>query len=367
MKPSLPEDIKQLLRGLREPLCLDAPHWEKVLRLARMTSLHGRLAAANHGNPTLPDAVRRHLLSAARISAFNAHMLQAELASLLAPCTANFPVVALKGAAYALQRLPLAVGRFVSDADLLVPGPNLRMVESCLRGAGWESAPLDAYDERYYRDWSHETPPLRFPGRTLEVDLHHALTPVTGSLSFDPTPLFDASVPVPGSAFRVLCPEDQVLHACIHCFHDGDLALRVREVADIDALLRHFLPQENFAERLIARANQLGLQRPLWYGLHFARAWLATPFPIEVADSLAAPGRIAQHLMNWLVPPAMLPSDPDFPPPPAVRLARVAMLMRYHRQRMPLRMLVPHLARKLVLRMRARATQHAVPQQQGRP
>ena len=359
MKSQLPAELELLLRGTREPLHIDMERWERVLRLARMTGLHGRLAAANDGNDTVPEPVRRHLVSASRIAAFNARMLLGELDALAALLRdVTFPVVALKGGAYALQGA-MANGRFASDLDLLVPKAHLRPVEQRLRAAGWVAASLDAYDERYYRDWSHETPPMRFPGRVLEVDLHHAITPVTGSLRFDAGPLFEASVPAPDSAFRILCPEDQVLHACVHCFHDGDLALRVREIVDIDALLRGFLRQEGFAERLVARARQLGLQRPLWYGLHFAQALLRTPTPPGMLERLDSPGAISVRLMGWLVPHALLPSDPDFPPPAAVRLARMAMLVRYHRLRMPLPMLLPHLARKAALRMRARLVQPA--------
>jgi len=369
VRPQLRAELELLLRGTREPLCIDTAQWDRVLRLARMTGLHGRLAAANEGNHSVPEPVRRHLVSASRIAAFNARMLLGELDALASVLRdAAFPVIALKGGAYALQGGRMANGRFASDVDLLVPNAHLRPVEQRLRAAGWVAAPLDAYDERYYRDWSHETPPMRFPGRVLELDLHHAITPVTGTLGFDARPLFDASVPVPGSAFRVLSPEDQVLHACVHCFHDGDLALRVREIVDIDALLRCFLRREGFAERLVARAGQLGLRRPLWYGLRFAGAWLGTPTAQGMLERIGSPGAISRRLMEWSAPHAMLPSDPDFPPPTAVRLARTAMLARYHRLRMPLPMLVPHLARKTALRMRARLLRPAEePSRKGQP
>lgn len=369
MKALMPAELELLLRGTREPLQIDTGRWERVIRLARMTGLHGRLAAANQGNPSLPEPAHRHLLSASRIAAFNARMLLGELDALAALLRdVDFPVIALKGGAYALQGASMANGRFASDVDLLVPKAHLRLVERRLRAAGWTATPLDAYDERYYRDWSHETPPMRFPGRVLELDLHHAITPVTGTLRFDAGPLFEASVPIPGSAFRVLSREDQVLHACVHCFHDGDLALRVREIVDIDALLRCFLEQEGFADRLVGRARQLGLLRPLWYGLHFARAWLRTPIPLGMLERVGSPDAVSQHLMAWLVPYAMLPSDPDFPPPAAVRLARTAMLVRYHRLRMPLPMLLPHLARKSALRMRARLVQPGErPARKGQP
>ena len=354
MSTALAFELEALLRGMHLPTEAELPRWERILRLARMTGLHGRLATANRDNASLPEPIHRHLLSAERISRFNAQMLHAELQALAPLCDGSFPVIALKGSAYALQGLSVASGRFVSDLDLLVPRANLRIMEQRLRKAGWETAELDAYDERYYRDWSHETPPMRFPGHFLEVDLHHAITPVTGALSFDPSPLFESSLAVPGSPFRVLSAPDQLLHACVHCFQDGDLSLRVRELVDIDMLLRDFASRTDFWRNLFARAEELGLQRPLWYGLHFTRKWLETPVPATMLGELSSPHPLVVRVMDALVPPAMLPSDPDYPPSASVRLARLAMLVRYHRLRMPLGMLLPHLARKSMVRARAR-------------
>ncbi|MBL8446996.1 MAG: nucleotidyltransferase family protein [Zoogloeaceae bacterium] len=344
-----------LLQGLSRPLDVDVAKWDRLLRLARRTGLHARLAETHlDGDVTLADPVRRHLLSAKRVAEFRTQMVRAELFRLAPLCRGDFPVVVLKGGAYILQERRLSRGRFVSDVDLLVPQSQLRTMEERLRQAGWQTAPLDPYDERYYRDWSHETPPMRFPGRTLEVDLHHALTPVTGRLAFNPQCLFETIRLVTGSPFHVLAPEDQVLHACLHCFQDGDLELRVREVVDIDGLVRELAPEPKFWDQLVRRAGRLGLERPLWYGLSFARLWLGCPIPEQVLAGLPAPSRGTTWIMDRLVPLAMLPPDPDYPEPAKVRWARRAMLARYHLQRMPAGMLVPHLARKVLRRTLAR-------------
>lgn len=362
-----PSDVELLLRGMHGSLTLDEGRWERVLRIARATGLHARLAATNAHQPGLSAVLRRHFLSASRIAAFRSQMVRAELFQLAPLCAVEHPVIVLKGGAYLLQERPMTVGRFVSDVDLMVPRDALRAMEQRLRAAGWQTEELSAYDERYYRDWSHETPPMRYPGHALELDLHHAITPVTGSLAFDPAPLFERSVAIPGTPFRVLAAEDQLLHACVHCFHDGDLALRIRELVDIDALLRESAADDGFWATLLARAEELGLQRPLWYGLHFAITLMACPVPDEVMTGLPRPAGLTIQLMDRLVPLAMLPTDPDGPPPLGARLARAAMLARYHLLRMPLHMLVPHLARKASLRLRARIAEKKEAPDDGAP
>lgn len=360
-------DIHLLLQGVLAPLDVAEPQWERLLRVARMSGLHGRLAAANQANPRLSNPIGRHLLSSARVAAYRRQMLRAELSRLAPLCDGDFPVLVLKGGAYVLQQRRMAEGRFVSDVDLLVPRQHLHAMERRLLAAGWQAQELNAYDERYYRDWSHETPPMRYPGALLEVDLHHAITPVTASLRFDPAPLFGASEPIPGTPFRVLCPEDQVLHACLHCFQDGDLELRLREVVDIDGLVREFAEREGFWERLVQRAAYLGLERPLWYGLRYARKWLGCPLPAAVVDTLPAPSAIARRAMDALVPLAMFPSDPDVPVPLRASAARALLQVRYHLLRMPLRLLLPHLARKSLRRLRARFDRDSGTEDAGAP
>lgn len=346
MNPSHRSDVELLIQGLNEPLDIDELRWERVLRIARASGLHARLAAANLDRAPLTDVVRRHLLSSDRIAAYRMQMVRAELFHLALLCGSDFPVIVLKGGAYILQQRRMAKGRFVSDVDLMVPIEHLRTMELRLQEAGWQAMQLDSYDDRYYRDWSHETPPMRFPGRTLEVDLHHAITPVTGSLAFDPAPLYERSEPVPGTPFRVLCAEDQVLHACLHCFHDGELDLRLREVADIDGLLREFAERPGFWNHLSQRAIELGLVCPLQYGLRYVRSWLGFQVPADVINQLQPLSALKQRVMDVLAPLSMFPSDPDAPPPARVRYARTLMRVRYHLLRMPLHILLPHLARK---------------------
>lgn len=338
--------------------------WEGVLQRARSAGVASALSFRVLGACPLEDLDHRvvaHLQSARRAGLARAQMARWECSELgEVAAEAGFPVLLLKGAAYLLGGHPFAVARFVSDVDLLVPKRHLRAMEDRLLTQGYEAVEMDAYDERYYRDWSHETPPLRHPGRPLEVDLHHTITPVTGSLRPDAELLFAASQPLPGSPFRTLCPEDQVLHACLHCFHDGDLNLRLREVVDIDALLRAYSEREDFAERLLQRAQVLGLQGPLWYGAHFARCWLDCPPAAAILADLPGPTWWRRRCMDALVPRAMLPPEPEQGDGGlGGRLARTVLLIRYHLLRMPLRLLLPHLVRKAWRRLLQRLAKKA--------
>jgi hypothetical protein len=359
----LDPSVRLLLELFRDPSAApgaSASDWDGVVRVARANRLLAALGArlADHGVlDRVPPPVRAHIESEQALVAYRTQMarrLLGELGRLLGG--RGFPVVVLKGGAYLLQDLACARGRLFSDIDLLVPRTHLDEVEGLLREAGWQFGDLDAYDERYYREWSHELPPLSHRAHPLQLDLHHSILPPTGRVRPDDAALFAAAVPVEGMPFRVLAPADQVLHACAHVFQDSDLSEMLRDLADIDALLREHGARPGFGDELIARARLHGLGRALWYGVDFAAAIFATPVPRALRDSLAfaAPGAVVGWAMSRLGWRSLLRESPDRMPSLAKRASRRLLFFRYLLLRFPLRLLVLHAAAKGARRLRRR-------------
>ena len=264
------------------------------------------------------------------------------------------PIIALKGMAYILAGLPAARGRFFADVDLLVPETHIEPVEQRLLARSWVRMPIGPYDDRYYRVWMHEIPPLRHREREIEIDIHHRILPRTSRLRFDPALLFEQSREIHGSHIRVLGSHDMVLHALVHLFLEGDPqeGLRLRDLIDVVDLLRSFGPEPGFWEGLVPRAERLGLGRPLYYGLRYAHRLLSLEIPETAtkAASKAAPMMPVRLLMDWLVPLAILPEHIDYPLRRAA-VARWLLYARAHWLRMPPLLLARHLAYKAWLRM----------------
>jgi hypothetical protein len=253
--------------------------------------------------------------------------------------------VLLKGAAYIAQGLAMAEGRLPADVDVMVRRPALGAVERALLDAGWEFEKTDPYDQHYYRAWSHELPPMKCAGQALELDLHHGILPPLGRLRPDTEALFSASIQVEGTPFRVLSPPDQVLHAAAHLFQDSDCTGRLRDLVDIDGLLRCFAEREpSFWEALEQRARLLELGRPLWYALTFGRDWLATPVPAGFlkSDRRAEPPVLSRWLVKTLVPLSLLPAVPDSGGSGKSRIASRLMEARAIWLRMPPRLVLFH-------------------------
>lgn len=334
--------------ALRWPLA----EWQRVIRLSRRLRLLARLAESMQRTgieATLPGPVQRHLVaerrrSRARLRALNwmVEQVGGVLRDLDCPC------VLLKGAAYAAQGLPVAAGRLPSDLDILVPRMDLAAAQRRLKDHDWQEAILDAHDQRYYREWSHELPPMQHARFELELDLHHGILPPVASTTVDPARLLERLLPAGIPGWSVFCPADQVLHSAAHLFLDSELRDRVRDLVDLDGLMRHFACRHGFWDDLVDRSIELGLVEPLALAVHYTMAWLGTPVPEPVrrrTDRLG-PGPAKQAWLLPLLDAVLWPSEPDAPEPWSQRLAAVALLSRHHWNRMPLHLLLPHLWHK---------------------
>lgn len=356
--------------------------WDLLLRVARRTRLLGRIEADLAAAGLLgavPERAGHHLRAARNVVAHRHTLTTWEIDRILWGLEGvDVRPILLKGIAYAMAGLPPARGRLFADVDLMVPEARIEEVEKTLLGRGWFRKALDPYDERYYRVWSHEIPPLRHRERETEIDIHHTILPRTSRLKPDPALLFAAARPLAALAapsgagpaqpqgaeprtlsadprLQVLAPADMVLHSLVHLFLEGDPqdGLRMRDLVDAHDLLRHFGAEPEFWGSLVPRARELGLTRPLYYGLRYARRILGTEVPhaVRAAAKKAAPPPPVRALMDRLVPLALFPEHPDFPRRRAAR-ARLLVYVRSHWLRMPPLLLARHLGYKAWLRVR---------------
>ncbi|HKY01719.1 MAG TPA: nucleotidyltransferase family protein [Burkholderiales bacterium] len=350
MSQSLPSHLRHFLglyNGRMSGEALSARDWDTAIRIGWSAGMLGSFAERMRANKvTVPPEAERHfeaIQSTVRFRHRMAHLELDRVAEVLAPL--DVPIIVAKGAAYMLQDLPCGRWRLFADVDIIVPRDRIGEVEQILHAHGWQSETLDPYDQHYYRAWSHELPPMRYASHPLELDVHHTILPLTGRIQPDAEGLFDASRRIEGTPFLVLCPEDQVLHACAHLFQDSDLSDRMRELADIDGLLRAFGSASGFWNRLEARAELHEMQRPLWYALRYARAYFDTPVPSEFFDT-QAPSYLIVTTMDALTRAALPPCNPDRKPNPMVRSARLMLYIRSLWLRMPPWLLLRHLLKK---------------------
>ncbi len=348
-----------IIRALstQQPLTLTGREWEDLLSQARRTRLLARLAArlADRGwMLQVPAGPRMHLQGALRVMQRQEDEVRWEIDRLRAALVPlGRRVALLKGAAYVAAELPPRRGRLFADVDILVDRASLRQVEAVLMGAGWIAEKLDAYDERYYRDWMHELPPLRHVQRFTQLDVHHTITPPTSRFPIDGAGLLNQARPLPCvPGLYVLAPVDMVLHSAVHLMQEGEFDGGLRDLLDIDDLLHHFGQIEpGFWPELAARASGLGLGVPLSHVLFHIGRLFGTQPPVEYAAAFTAlqPRAGARGLMNTLLTKALRPNHPSCAVPGRA-LAALALYVRSHWMRMPWYQIGPHLARKSWMR-----------------
>lgn len=342
-----------ILQALRTPATMAEyrlSQWDLLIRQARRSNLlarlHSLLALANLLD-TVPYQPRQHLEWTHVTAKRHAQAVRAEVTHIQQALPGQ-PVILLKGAAYVLAGLPPGAGRVFSDIDILVSKADLLDVESTLMAHGWMASQHDAYDQRYYRQWMHELPPLQHMLRETTIDVHHAILPQTMAVHPDSNALRAAAVPLAGNAqLLVLAPVDMVLHSAAHLFYESELFNGLRDLVDLDALMRHFSTTPNFWILLTQRADELGLTRCLYYAVRYTVMLLHTPVPESVVDALetAGPPLAVTALMDALYRRVLLPDHASCTDG-ATFAARKCLYVRGNWLRMPPFKLARHLFHK---------------------
>jgi hypothetical protein len=327
-------NAKLLVRALRDPAGLGPDtDWSGLISAARAEQLSGSLAFRMEGQDVparvaaIFDSARRDAAYARTQALWEAEMARRALAPL------GVPVVLLKGTAFHAANLDACIGRSVGDLDILVPRAAIERVEAALLEAGWERMKAaEGYDDLYYRQWMHELPPLIHRTRDRMIDVHHTILPLTARPTPDADGLIADSVTLDGG-LRMFSPADMIVHAAAHLLADGDMAGGLRNLWDIDRLLRQFEAEDpEFWARLDERADRHQLRRPVRRAARLASQLYATPIPDAWRAAKAADGLFRARLLArnaWGQEQR--------------KLLRFAFYVRSHWLRMPPLMLARHL------------------------
>lgn len=323
----------------------DPEAWSLLFSEARRAGLLARLAASLRLDEVgLPERLQKQVTaSLIEAAAFQRDVLRELEHVQQALQGLGVPVLLLKGAAYVRLNLPAARGRIFSDIDIVVAKESLAQAEASLMLGGWLTGKLDPYDQRYYREWSHEVPPMTHRRRGTTIDLHHALVMPTCRIRVDSGKMIREAVPVDGSAFWWrLQDEDMVLHAASHLMFNSEFERGLRDIWDIDLLFRDFASRSaSFPERLFERAHEVGLGEVIREALRLARALLGTPVPENL---LPGDAKMATRLVARAVYSRHRQTRPA-----GQWLADMLLVSREMYLRLPNHLLLTHLAHKASL------------------
>ena len=333
-----------LLRSSESISHVTDAHWNDIIEQGRKTQLLGQLAASIERAQRMDDvpaAARRHLALAKRTVARRNESARWEIATMRRAVDPKIPLVLLKGCAYVACADANAAGRIFSDIDVLVRRQDLLAVEADLVSVGWKPIRVTDYDLAYYRNWMHEVPPMEHVRRHTVVDLHHAINPPVSRFYVDPDKLFERMVEVQLGIF-VLSATDRIIHCALHLLQEGEPRKLMRDLYDLHLLLSQHHGCAAGTEQLRHRASELNVDA-------------LTDAAIGAAQALFSDNSLVHERSGWLqtcVDRAARGANGNTTV--SGELAGTALLTYSHWMKMPLHLLVPHLIRKSLLRMKPR-------------
>jgi hypothetical protein len=320
----------RLLVGVPPGLEVD---WGVVLRLARQHKVSPfvfwRLRdlgseGADQTRPTggwndVPRGVQEGLRADFYVEAAQQVALASELRRILSALgDVGVPVVLLKGAALGRTVYPSPVLRSMGDVDLLVPVECQRAVHSSLEELGyrWQSAERPGYRPRRYvecfgKTWDYCGPVDSEVRYKLEV--HHKLVGgawVRGASRMTEVAagVMERAVPMgDGMAARQLCPEDTLLHVCVHlAINNAFTGNVVRNLLDVALLVDSGVVDWLEVQE---RAWSWRVATACYAALDAAARLLDAPIPDRVLGALQ-PGAGRRLVLDWILDERALVENP---------------------------------------------------------
>jgi hypothetical protein len=346
-----------LIQALSTPQILSSlkqEQWQILLAQANVSQLVGRLnyLMDKHQYPK-PSYVKWHLESSYKIAEKQRKQALVEFLEVPKALKAlSTQLIFLKGAAYIAKQLPCSYGRTFSDIDVLVKKDQLKKIENILKFSNWLKSEVDDYDEKYYRTWMHEIPPLCHVTRGSVLDVHHNILPSTNKHTPKVESFSFTQVEVENvGKIYTLDDTDICIHMAVHLFTESEFHNGLRDISDFDILLRHFQKsQPDFVIELIKRAKLIGLYDYTRLAIRYCHIIFSTPIGNIKLNDLKDKSNLLTRFQDFCFINIFKPNHKTCRTW-KMAVAEFCLYWRGHLIRMPLRLLIPHLFRKTIKRV----------------
>lgn len=320
--------------------------WQSIILVLRHQQLLPRYAKRiqNAGLfSQIPTYARHHFTNALILAERQRQQIVFEAMKLSPDIRkrSNYAVY-LKGAAYVLADHPVGDGRICSDIDILVNKSALQSIEQDLCFEGWFSEEINDYDDKYYREWAHEIPPLQHHVRGTVIDVHHNIVPLVSGKAPD-VDILIAQISETQAGHQVLSPEAMTLHSAVHLFFNEDFKNGFRDLLDLHILMGN--GSEQYWKALLSLASDSGFELELFLACRYTQHFWDTPIPCDVDKKLSLKFPNDCKLSDFIFERVLLPRhplcSPDYPD-----LAEFLAWCRGHHKKMPMRVLMYHFSVK---------------------
>ena len=137
---------------------------------------------------------------------------------------------------------------------------------------GWIGEELNDYDDKYYRKWAHEIPPLVHGQRGTIIDVHHNIVPIISKASPDIALLVAEKEELLPGIFVLKAPA-QLVHCAIHLFRNEEYRESFRDLCDVYLMCEK--QDSAFIEEALSLAQTIGFEDELLLALKFSHEILS--------------------------------------------------------------------------------------------
>ncbi|MEH6473200.1 MAG: nucleotidyltransferase family protein [Halopseudomonas sp.] len=327
---------------------LSINEWERIIFILRECDTLPMAYESSKISGTLnnyPEYAIKHMHAAQIYSKRQAQQVRYECTEIAKTLEeTGIQPVFLKGAGYTLRNSRNSLGRIYTDIDVLVPKHQLNAAEKALNRHSWSTKRLNNYDERYYRQWSHEIPPMFQIHRGTVLDLHHNIVPPMGRKAKDISSLLSQTVLTTGG-FKVLSPEATVLHSSAHLFTNEDFSHGFRDLIDLYVLISDF-ESDTFWEKLLLLAYKTELTLELYYALTCCKFYWELNIPDDINTDLRTKHKNILTAFNICIFKLGLQPHHPLIQEKKHSLACLLIFIRGHWKKMPKHLLLFHIISK---------------------
>jgi hypothetical protein len=285
-----------LTDALRQPQglsSLNLAQWDALVRKARQARLLARLARvldAQGALEAVPSAPRSHLQAALIVADAQHRDLLYELDCIgQALADAEIRPLLLGGAAYVAAGMLPALGRGLTRIAMLAPVQRSSQGQAALMARGW--MPLDGQGTKRLSVGSASPTSLRHLQRLSLIEWHDAARPGSLGYALPMSAFLETAQSLASDArFTILAPTEMTLCNAARLFGGSDLDTALRDLSDLDLLLRRFGQTADFWPAVARRADQLSLRPAFHHGLRWANTLFGTPAPSKLLADAARRG-----------------------------------------------------------------------------
>ncbi|GEA02376.1 hypothetical protein KUL17_12730 [Alteromonas sp. KUL17] len=335
------------------PDSLSATEWRDLILVARANSLLPRVASillnSSDHDLYIPPRAHAHLVASIRHETLfhNQVVHEVKLVNSKVSGALTRKLIVLKGAGYVIAGSKAAKGRIFSDIDLLLLKNDIPKVERALHLFGFVSDTDSEYDQKYYREWAHEIPPLRHFQRGTVLDVHHNIIPVVSGRAPNIEFFFESTVETEYGV-EVLRPAAMFLHSAIHLFFSEEFTNGFRDLSDLSLLLDEIIDDDVELSYLFSLAGNTGFENELFLAFRYLERVFDRQIPAHIYQRFKQPLPKGIRLgLNDFIFGKVLAANHRLVDVKFRGLAQWLAFVRGHLLKMPFNILVKHTASKL--------------------